>query len=144
MYLAQDQLPEALVSARQGHAAEPASPFPALLALEIMERGEASAEAHRASANRSQQHLNPCATRQLHSRYARILLDLQRNAEARAQLENLTTRQPEQAEPWLLLASLQVQDNALPAATASLETYMGLARQAATSDPLAGSRRPIC
>ena len=44
MYLAQDQLPEALVSARLGHTAEPASPFPALLALELMERGEASAE----------------------------------------------------------------------------------------------------
>ena len=40
--------------------------------------------------------------------------------------------QPALAEPWLLLATLQVQDNALPAATSSLQTYMALARQGET------------
>jgi tetratricopeptide (TPR) repeat protein len=57
------------------------------------------------------------------------LLDLQRHSEARAQLENLTRVQPESPEPWLLLATLQVQDKRLAAATQSLQTYMGLARQ---------------
>lgn len=129
MELAQDQLPQALASAREGHIIDPASPYPALLALELMERGQGDAEAlvrqqlqagHSATAGDSAVALA----------YARILLDLQRDSEARAQLQTLTTRQPEQAEPWLLLASLQVQDNALPAATASLQKYMGLARQA--------------
>ena len=129
MELAQDQLPQALASAREGHVIDPASPYPALLALELMERGQGDAEtlvrqqlqaSHSATAGDSAVALA----------YARILLDLQRDSEARAQLQTLTTRQPEQAEPWLLLASLQVQDNTLPAATASLQKYMVLARQA--------------
>ena len=44
MELAADQLPQALTSARNGHAAEPASPFPALLAVELVERGQTGAE----------------------------------------------------------------------------------------------------
>ena len=129
MYLAQDQLPEALVSARLGHTAEPASPFPALLALELMERGEQAAEpiVHQQLAASS---IATSADTAVALAYARILLDTQRNQEARAQLEKLTTRQPDQAEPWLLLGSLQLQENALPAAAASLEKYMALARQA--------------
>jgi tetratricopeptide (TPR) repeat protein len=62
--------------------------------------------------------------------YARLLFDMQRNAEAQSLLENLTRTQPEALEPWLLLATLQVQDKRLPSATQSLQTYMGLARQA--------------
>ena len=129
MYMAQDQLPEALVSARLGHTAEAASPFPALLALELMERGEKQAE----PIVRQQLDASSIATSAdtaVALAYARTLLDAQRNAEARAQLEKLTTRQPDQAEPWLLLGSLQLQENTLPAATASLEKYMALARQA--------------
>jgi tetratricopeptide (TPR) repeat protein len=61
--------------------------------------------------------------------YARVLLDLQRSAQAGAQLDTLTTRRPDLAEPWLLLASLQVQANSLPAATQSLQSFMTLARQ---------------
>ncbi|MDR7095140.1 tetratricopeptide repeat protein [Hydrogenophaga laconesensis] len=128
MELARNQMPQAMAAAREGHAIDPASPYPALLALELMERGEVDAE--------------PLVRQQLQAAtangpgdiavalaYARILLDLQRNSEARAQLEALTARQPDQAEPWLLLASLQTQDNALPAATTSLQKYMALARQ---------------
>jgi tetratricopeptide (TPR) repeat protein len=130
MELAQDRLPQALAAARQGHEAEPASPYPALLALELLERGQAEAE--------------PMVRRQLSVStttspedsavalaYARILLDLQRNSDARSQLELLTSRQPDQAEPWLLLGSLQVQENAFPAATESLQRYMTLARRTA-------------
>lgn len=128
MYLAQDQLPEALVSARLGHTAEPASPFPALLALELMERGEQSAEliVREQLASSS---INTLADTAVALAYARTLIDTQRNQEARVQLEKLTTQQPDKAEPWLLLGSLQLQENALPAATASLEKYMALARQ---------------
>ena len=129
MYLAQDQLAEALVSARLGHTAEPASPFPALLALELMERGEQAAEPIvRQQLDASS--ITTTADTAVALSYARTLLDTQRNQEARVQLEKLTTRQPDQAEPWLLLGSLQLQENALPAAAASLEKYMALARQA--------------
>ena len=129
MELASDQVPQALAAAQAGQAADPASPYPALLALELMERGQADAEAvvkaHLQATPRS-----ASGAPNVSLAYARILLDLQRNADARAQLVQLTAQQPELPEPWLLLGTLQVQDNALPAATQSLQTYMGLARQA--------------
>ena len=59
-----------------------------------------------------------------------VVGDQVRWVEARGLLENLTRLQPDAMEPWLLLATLQVQDKRLPAATQSLQTYMGLARQA--------------
>lgn len=128
MYLAQEQLPEALVSARLGHTAEPASAFPALLALELMERGESQAEPI-VRQQLAASSINTAADTAVALAYARVLIDTQRNAEARAQLEKITARQADQAEPWLLLGSLQLQENALPAATESLEKYMALARQ---------------
>jgi tetratricopeptide (TPR) repeat protein len=129
MELAAGQLPQSLVSARQGHQSDPASPFPALLALELLERGQPDAEAlvrrHLQVSPQTPPGQPPVALT-----YARILLDLQRYADARSQLDAITASQPTLAEPWLLLATLQVQDNALPAATASLQNYMALARQA--------------
>jgi tetratricopeptide (TPR) repeat protein len=128
MELAQDRLPQALAAARQGHEAEPASPYPALLALELLERGQTDAE----PLVRRQLLVSTTASPEdsaVALAYARILLDLQRNADARAQLEQLTARQPDQAEPWLLLGSLQVQEGTLPAATESLQRYMALARR---------------
>ena len=129
MELALDQLPQSLASARQGHQSDPASPFPALLALELLERGQPEAEVlvrrHLQVSPQTAPGTPPVALT-----YARILLDLQRYADARRQLDAITTNQPALAEPWLLLATLQVQDNALPAATSSLQTYMALARQA--------------
>jgi len=128
MELAQEQLLPAMAAAREGHAIDPASPYPALLALELMERGQADAEGLvrqqlQASSN------STTGDSAVALAYARVLIDGQRIREARVQLETLTTRQPAQAEPWLLLGSLQTQENALPAATASLQKYMALARQ---------------
>lgn len=126
MDIALDKLPAALDAARSGHAADPRSPYPALLALELMERGLPEAE------RLVQQHLQtPSASTPdlVTLPYARVLLDLQRQPEARAQLEALTRSQPDLPEPWLLLATLQSQDNRLAEATASIERYMALARQ---------------
>ena len=134
MELTQDLEAQALDSARKGQTAEPASVYPALLALELMERGVNGAEAIVVQQLNAQP-LPASATATAPSpgstvvlTYARILLDLQRNAEAHVQLEKLTTQQPRLAEPWLLLATLDVQDNQLPKATRSLETFMGLVR----------------
>ncbi|MDP2264356.1 MAG: tetratricopeptide repeat protein [Hydrogenophaga sp.] len=127
MELAVDRLPLAYAAAREGHAEDPASPYPTLLALELMERGQSDAEA---LVRHHLQVAPPAKTAAVALPYARLLLDLQRNTDARQQLNALTRSQPELPEPWLLLASLQVQENALGAATQSLQTYMGLARQA--------------
>lgn len=126
MELTVDRLPLAYAAARQGHAEDPASPFPALLALELIERGQPDAEA---LVRHHLQVAPPAAVATVALPYARLMLDLQRNADARRQLDALTRSQPELPEPWLLLASLQVQENALDAAAQSLQTYMGLARQ---------------
>lgn len=129
MELGQDQLPAALESARRGHAADPSAQGPALLALELLERGVPSAEnlviKHLRTPSREQDTAPVVALA-----YARLLLDLQRNADAKVQLQQLTAAQPRLPEAWLLLATLQVDDNALAAATLSLQTYMGLQRQA--------------
>ena len=128
MELANGQQVQALASAQAGHAADPASPYPALLALELLERGHPEAEAvvrgHLQAGTEP-----PDGVPSIALLYARTLLDLQRNAEAREQLVRLTTQRPSLPEPWLQLGTLQVQDNALPEATRSLETYMRLARQ---------------
>lgn len=132
MELAQNRNAAALEAARQGHSAEPASPYPALLALELFERGESNAEplilrqinaSSRRSANDTAVALN----------YARLLIDLQRNGDARRELASLTTRQPDEAEAWLLLASVQLQDNALAEAKASLGQFLRLTQ--GTTDP---------
>jgi tetratricopeptide (TPR) repeat protein len=128
MDLAQNQLSAALQAARQGHAADPTAHGPALLALELLERGVTDAEGI------VRQHLQvvpmdkdtaPAVTLS----FARLLLDLQRNRDARELLDQLTTAQPRLSEAWLLLASLQVEDNALGPAASSLQTFMGLQRQ---------------
>lgn len=128
MQLAAEQPSKALTSARNAHAADPASVFPALLALELMEQGQVMAE----DTVRDQLKISPPSLKNgtaVALSYARILLDLQRNADARKLLNDLTSQQPELPEPWLLQATLQVQDNALNAASDSLQRYMALARQ---------------
>ncbi|MFN3494892.1 MAG: tetratricopeptide repeat protein [Hydrogenophaga sp.] len=127
MELALDRNGEALASARQGHRAEPASPFPALLALELVERNTAGAEdivRQQLQTARPDSPLTP----QVALAYARVLVDLQRTADAMRQLDNLTSSQPELADAWLLRASVEVQDNKLEAATTSLQNHMRLAR----------------
>lgn len=132
MELAQNRNGTALEAARQGHSADPASPYPALLALELFERGESNAEplilrqinaSSRRSANDTAVALN----------YARLLIDLQRNGDARRELASLTTRQPDEAEAWLLLASVQLQDNALAEAKGSVGQFLRLTQ--GTTDP---------
>ena len=130
MELGMDREAEALASARQGHRADPASPFPALLALEMVERDTAGAEdivRQQLRAARPDHPLTP----QVALSYARVLVDLQRTADAMRQLEALTAAKPDLADAWLLKASVEVQDNKLAAATTSLQNHMRLAREAA-------------
>ncbi len=132
MELAAEQPAQALASARSGHAADPMSPWPALLAVELAEQGQLAAE----SIVKAHIKANPPAQGKdaaVALAYARLLFDLQRVKDAQGLLENLTRVQPDALEPWLLLATLQVQEKKLPAASQSLQTYMALARQ--SNDP---------
>lgn len=129
LQLAAEQPTKALESAQLAHKADPASIFPALLALELMESGQVMAE----PIVRDQLNVSPPSKSNGYMvalNYARILLDLQRNADARNLLKTLTSEQAELPEPWLLQATLQVQENKLPEAIASLQRYIELAREA--------------
>lgn len=129
MELLNERPAAAVDAARRGHAIDPASPYPALLAVELLERGESEAEPvirQQIDAARS----NGPRDLGVAISYARALLDLQRLRDARVQLERLTTRAADQPEPWLLLGSLQLQDRAYDAANLSLQTYIGLVRDA--------------
>jgi tetratricopeptide (TPR) repeat protein len=126
MQLASDQLDQALASARQAHQADPTLAAGALLGLELMERQQEGAEG---LVRRHLELTGERASATVRMGYARVLLDHQRYAEASAHLQTLTVQEPDYADPWLLLGTLQVQQNQLDAARASLERYLELSRR---------------
>jgi tetratricopeptide (TPR) repeat protein len=60
------------------------------------------------------------------------LLDAQRYAESMTQLQVVTRDKPDFADAWLVLGSLQLQENQLAQAQTSLERYVTLAQQQPT------------
>lgn len=123
MRLAAGDLPAALEAADRAQALDPVSEAPALLALELMDPKQPRAEAL------VQKYLegNPNALPEIRMAYARALLDGQRYAEASAQLQVVTRDKPDYPEGWLVLGSLQLQDNQLAPAQTSLLRYIELA-----------------
>lgn len=126
--------PGALLAAQRGQAADARAEGPALLALELMDPQQPEAEVL------FQKYLegNPQARPEMRIAYARALLNLQRYAQAAAQVQIVTREKPELPEGWLILGSLQLQDNQLAQAQASLERYVTLAQQQSPQD--AGQR----
>ena len=117
----------ALVAARSAQTLDNANEGAARLALELMEESTADAEPLVVQALAKQ------PVPELRLAYARVLLGLQRFPDAARQLELVTQAKPELAEPWLVLASLQYQDNRLPEAEKSLQRFIELAA-ASTED----------
>ena len=72
---------------------------------------------------------NPKPLPELRMGYARALLDAQRYAESVAQLQVITREKPDFADAWLVLGSLQLQENQLAQSQTSLERYVALAQQ---------------
>lgn len=120
--LAADDLPGALEAARRGQAADPRSEAPALLALELMDPKQPQAEPIVRS------YLDGKGLPEIRMGYARALLDANRYTEASQQLKLVTTEKPELAEAWLALGTLQVQENQLSPAEATLKRYVELAQ----------------
>jgi tetratricopeptide (TPR) repeat protein len=125
MRLAAGDASGALAAAKRAQAAAPQAEGPALVALELMDPKQPEAEA----VVRKYFEGNPKAMPEIRMGYARALLDSQRYAEASAQLQVVTRDKPELPEGWLVLGSLQLQDNQLAQAQTSLERYVGLAQQ---------------
>jgi tetratricopeptide (TPR) repeat protein len=125
MRLAAGDSKGALNAAQRGQVASAAAEGPALVALELMEQLPADGE------RIVLKYLdgNAKSMPEIRMGYARALLDAQRYAEAAAQLQVLTREKPDFPDAWLVLGSLQLQDNQLAQAQASLERYVGLVQQ---------------
>ncbi len=98
----------------------------ALLALELMEEGEAEA------ALIARQYFDGQPLPALRLIYARVLVDLQRPAESLAQLQAATRENPSLAEGWLMQAMLQMQNKALDQAEIALQQFTAAAQSSAT------------
>ncbi len=123
MRLAASEPAGALEAARRGQAVEPDAEGPALLAIEMMEPKQPEAEALVRRYLRGK----PSSTVRL--AYVRAQLDDQRYAEAAEQLRSLTVDRPDFAEAWLVLGTLQVQDNQIDLAEQSLKRFIALTQQ---------------
>ena len=111
----------ALEATRNALAIDSKDLTPALLAVFMMSPKAPPAEAL------VKAQLEALAQPQLRMAYARALLEAKRYAEATVQLQALTAQSPEQAQPWLLLGSLQLQSGKLSDAEHDLRRYVELA-----------------
>ncbi len=122
MRLAAGDTTGALDAARRAQAINPQAEGPALLALEMMDPKQPLAEPI------VRRYMEGKPVTELRMGYARALLDAQRYAEATQQLKVITAERPTFAEAWLVQGTLQVQDNQLGPAEASLKRYVELAQ----------------
>lgn len=118
----------AIDAARRGQTASPRSESPALLALELMDPRQPQAEPV------VRKYLEGKPLPEIRMGYARALIDAQRYPEAGQQLQMVTAEKPDLAEAWLAQGTLQVQENQLPAAEASLKRYVELAQTQRSSE----------
>jgi len=133
MRLAADDKPGAFEAAQRGQAADPRAEGPVVVALELIDPKRPEAEALVKNYLDDGQSASK-ALPEIRMAYARALLDAQRYAEASAQLQIVTREKPDYPEGWLVLGSLQLQDNQQAAAQASLERYVALAGQTPQAD----------
>ena len=130
MRVAAGDAPGALDAATRGQASDAKAEGPVLVALELMDPSRPGAE----SIIKNYLGSNPAAIPELRMGYARGLLDAQRYAEASAQLQFVIRQKPDFAPAWLVLGSLQLQDNQLSLAQTSLERYVALNKLTPTAE----------
>lgn len=118
----------ALEAAQRAHEINPTSEAPVRLALELMSPKLPQAEAL------VRAYLDGKPMPEIRMDYARALLDAQRYAEAAEQLHRVTREWPQFADAWLVLGSLQAQDNKLAEAEKSLHRFLELAQPQAPSE----------
>ncbi len=127
MRLAAGDAAGALDAAQKGQALDARYDGPVLVALELMDPKHPQAEVL------VKKYLadNSNAAPEIRMSYARALLDAQRYAEASGQLQAVVRGKPDFAAAHLVLGSLQLQDNQLVQAQASLERYVALGQKQA-------------
>ena len=125
MRLAAGDAVGAMIATKKAQAADPNAEAPVLLAMELIDPKLPEAE----GLVKTYLARNRQATPEMRMVYARALLDAQRYAEATAQLQLVIRDKPDLAPAWLILGSLQLQDNLLAPAQTSLEKFVALASQ---------------
>jgi tetratricopeptide (TPR) repeat protein len=128
MRLAANDRTGSLESLAKAQAIDPGYEGLARLALELLDEG--SNEAKPFVTNFLQQQPAP----EIRMLYARVLLAQSQFAEASDQLKRVTQDKPDMAEAWLVLASLQLQDQKPVLAAASLRKFMDVAQAAGDSE----------
>lgn len=121
MRLAAGDLPASFDAAQKAQAADRKADAPVLLALELMEAKYPQAE------TLVKAYFSGTVQPDLRMAYARVLLDSQRYGEATQQTQLLVNQHPDRADGWLVLGTLQLQDNLLDAADRSLQRFLPLA-----------------
>lgn len=111
----------ALDAARRGQALDARAEGPAILALSMMNARTPQAEAV------VKKHLEAAPSAEFRMEYARLLLDVQRYAEAAQQLLVVSTEKPDYMPVWLVRGALELQDGKLAAAEQSFSRYVDLA-----------------
>ncbi|SFC51763.1 Tetratricopeptide repeat-containing protein [Polaromonas sp. OV174] len=136
MRLAANDSSGALDAAKRAQAFDASAEGPVIVALDLMDPKLPEAE------SLVQKYLtsNAKALPEIRLAYARALLDAQRYTEATAQLQLVTSEKPDFPQGWLVLGSMQLQDNQLTQARASLERYVALVQQQA---PQADDKRGL-
>ena len=120
--LAAGDMPGALNAAQKGHEADITGEGPIFVALELMSPKIPAAEALVKKYLAS----NPQPAPEVRMAFARALLDAQRYGEASSEVKIVTRDKPEFSPAWLVLGSLQLQDNQLVPAQTSFERYVAL------------------
>jgi tetratricopeptide (TPR) repeat protein len=118
--LAADSKVGALDAARKAQALDRTNEGAVRLALDLLELNMPEAESVVTES------LAERPAPELRMAYARVLLGLQRYTDAARQLDLATQEKPDLVEPWLVLATLQLQDNRLSEAEAALQRFMDL------------------
>ena len=123
----------ALAAVALGQAADAASEWPARLALQLL----ADAALPDAEAPVQRYLDNPQAKPDLRTAYARALVELDRSADAQAQLDTLTRVQPDYPEGWLLKGALLADERRDDEAEPALRRFLQLADDQARQPGLA-------
>ncbi|RKJ98658.1 tetratricopeptide repeat protein [Alicycliphilus denitrificans] len=123
MYLAADDKARALEAAGNALGQDPGDDGAAMLSLQLLENAVPEAEALLS------RYLAGKPLPEVRMAYARVLLESQRLADAQAQVDAVTREQPDNAQAWLIRASLQLQAGELDQAEAALQRCTQLLEQ---------------
>ncbi|MFM2035547.1 MAG: hypothetical protein RL459_812 [Pseudomonadota bacterium] len=137
MRLDAEDVEGALTAARAGQALNPQAESPAMLGLMLMNAAPVPAEL---LVRKQLDGAKPSAAVRL--AYARVLIAAQRYEEAATQARILTQAEPEQAQAWLIVGTLALQNRDRVQAEAALKRYVQLVAdengKAANTDNEAG------